>query len=827
MTTPTLQPQTLLALQYLFQTWKQDNAAQNYALWITSQCVWLCDNNDTTQTIDLTNVITSFLEPDSNNFLNTLEDTEQLEINLPEVNDTEEINPNLELEDIQEEALTVPITNQEEVTPALLPEKLSKIIQDIIQPCGSLTQTSTPPYTGITYQEKLQKILKRIKTRTRNKQDQTKLLEAYYYLGNLIDKCPNDHEDIQSIIEKTQGERRAQDTWKCAKQMKLLFSNRPIENISQTTHITYTMITKLTDAELSQVLSQIRTHGVHALAHIYLSDHIFSEHELFAWRAMMHAVGCNNITPFFKNETKIEFWTYATDSSSDKETLLNLYNMGLLKAPLVDENELADENESTDKRKLWNSFNQALTKNIHGINGMQRILSIIVDEFGPKKLQKKLKVSYNLYYTAKFYVYVNGPGCPAIKKPKITRSRITEVQDTQFLAIFNDKNNNKFEGIYPDGIKRTAFIAQLENGRYVYRKDLSGLCNICNNYGYMIFDELLVLIKANIHEQELQVEKVLPLKDRELVSKYKEKLIYFWAHQALFNKTNKIQIEVQAFDHWSLDTKQDAWFTASSFDSVFETLDPKPNWIKIFSDNGAHYYNSEMMALVTNWYQWYNIEVQDWYFFEPGEAKSLVDSHHATIRYSNKNQQLKARYIRIGYNLDSGKKIQEAIQDLSGTLVANLEPCRDHVAVKTIKQITSFFHWKWPISGELADSIIHKPTTGAIDYTQPKKPWIIPIPAENETNINYSFNQNKFDSKNLYPLAQGWALKSNQKLGQRGAGKRMTSKVRTYLEVYYLAGNINKTDRMSATQMVSALQDMVQEGELEFDEVLAIATVEK
>jgi hypothetical protein len=116
MITPTLQPQTLLALQYLFRTWKQDNAAQNNTLWITSQCVWLCDNNDTTQTIDLTDLITSFLEPDSNNFLNTLEDTEQLEINLPEVNDTEEINPNLELEDIQEETLSVPIVSQEEVT---------------------------------------------------------------------------------------------------------------------------------------------------------------------------------------------------------------------------------------------------------------------------------------------------------------------------------------------------------------------------------------------------------------------------------------------------------------------------------------------------------------------------------------------------------------------------------------------------------------------------------------------------------------------------------------------------------------------------------------
>ena len=154
-----LQPQTLLALQYLFQTWKQDDAAQNNTLWITSRCIWLCDNNDITQTIDLTNSITSFLKPDANNFSNALEDTEQLEINSLVVNDTEEINPNLELEDIQEETLSVPIISQKEVTPAPLSGKLTRIIQ-IIQPCGLLTRTTIFSYTGIIYQEKLQKILK-------------------------------------------------------------------------------------------------------------------------------------------------------------------------------------------------------------------------------------------------------------------------------------------------------------------------------------------------------------------------------------------------------------------------------------------------------------------------------------------------------------------------------------------------------------------------------------------------------------------------------------------------------------------------------------------
>src|SRR5260363_279800 len=119
MTTPTLQPQALLALQNLFQIWKQDNTAQNNSLCFTKQCIWLYDNNDITQTIDLINLITSFSELDSNNFLDTLIDTELLEINQLEVNNLEEVHSNLELEDVQEETLSFPIANQEEATPAI------------------------------------------------------------------------------------------------------------------------------------------------------------------------------------------------------------------------------------------------------------------------------------------------------------------------------------------------------------------------------------------------------------------------------------------------------------------------------------------------------------------------------------------------------------------------------------------------------------------------------------------------------------------------------------------------------------------------------------
>ncbi|CAG8722290.1 2157_t:CDS:1, partial [Cetraspora pellucida] len=38
-----------------------------------------------------------------------------------------------------------------------------------------------------------------------------------------------------------------------------------------------------------------------------------------------------------------------------------------------------------------------------------------------------------------------------------------------------------------------------------------------------------------------------------------------------------------------------------------------------------------------------------------------------------------------------------------------------------------------------------------------------------------------------FPLPSGWALKEKQKYGKKGAGKRITKKVRTILEEYFLA----------------------------------------
>ena len=98
---------------------------------------------------------------------------------------------------------------------------------------------------------------------------------------------------------------------------------------------------------------------------------------------------------------------------------------------------------------------------------------------------------------------------------------------------------------------------------------------------------------------------------------------------------NSSELNIAAYDHWSLDTKQDAWFTASCFEAVFETIEEKPKWISVISDNGSHYHNSELMAIIAHWYDWYQIQDCSWLFLEPGEAKTTIDSHHASVSFVN------------------------------------------------------------------------------------------------------------------------------------------------------------------------------------------------
>ena len=72
----------------------------------------------------------------------------------------------------------------------------------------------------------------------------------------------------------------------------------------------------------------------------------------------------------------------------------------------------------------------------------------------------------------------------------------------------------------------------------------------------------------------------------------------------------------------------------------------------------------------------------------------------------------------------------------------------------------------------------------------------------------------------------GWALKASQKFGKRGVGKRLSQEVRALLEGYFLAGNVNKSDRYTAQDLYEELVRHAQDGEIKMEKMPKVVTIQ-
>jgi len=89
--------------------------------------------------------------------------------------------------------------------------------------------------------------------------------------------------------------------------------------------------------------------------------------------------------------------------------------------------------------------------------------------------------------------------------------------------------------------------------------------------------------------------------------------------------------------------------------------------------------------------------------------------------------------------------------------------------------------------------------------------------------VTHLFNRNSLQD---FPLESGWALKTKQKYGKRGGGKRISKRVWKFLEEYFLEGDVDKSKRYTATTMLESLKRKVEEGELGEDEIPKLQTIQ-
>ncbi|GBC02273.1 hypothetical protein RclHR1_04530015 [Rhizophagus clarus] len=302
--------------------------------------------------------------------------------------------------------------------------------------------------------------------------------------------------------------------------------------------------------------------------------------------------------------------------------------------------------------------------------------------------------------------------------------------------------------------------------------------------------------------------KVLPQTARETKQDFYGKKGWSLHFVLVYVKSNNSQICIEAFDHWTCDAKQDAWFTASSLHGVIEALDKKPEWISIISDNGSHYHNSELMIILSYWKEWYNIKVNKWI-----------------------SQSIRRR-VKLGFEIRNGENIQERWPDeegLDGCIQARALPHIGEWKTFTPNQI---FNW-------MKDEVHMSQPQISLHMTS-KSSWKILITHSSSVSIkwlkvkqlqeelgnwgimvNEKENQTEMieilENEMAFPLLCDWALKHNQKYGKKGLGKRIAPQVIALLERFFLDGNVHKNRRMNGNNMQDKLVKKQESGKLAHD----------
>ncbi|CAG8783089.1 20685_t:CDS:2 [Gigaspora margarita] len=168
---------------------------------------------------------------------------------------------------------------------------------------------------------------------------------------------------------------------------------------------------------------------------------------------------------------------------------------------------------------------------------------------------------------------------------------------------------------------------------------------------------------------------------------------------------------------------------------------------------------------------------------------------------------------RVEHNPSTGDDISQAVKNLSGTAVANIELDHDdnNSKVKTI-----------PIND--VNDYKEDNELNFFFFVFKKKILIVRKRLKIKGNINVDQDSlviisipSMVDVEFL--LTKWWALKDNQKLGNRGSGSMIKKNIKSMLECFFLNKNRKSQDRMDAQTMHDKLLKYVKAKDIEAEDI--------
>ncbi|CAG8587159.1 3641_t:CDS:2, partial [Diversispora eburnea] len=196
------------------------------------------------------------------------------------------------------------------------------------------------------------------------------------------------------------------------------------------------------------------------LKKLYSSNHEINAREFRAWKAMLRNVGCEEITPFKKDQSQVEFWSRSLTPKIDKTNLEILYRQGFLIS--------IHFYLKNDIKTFWNSFRESLD------------------------------VSNNTIRYARKHAHLYRVSGKVFKKPIITHENFSEEIQQQLQVFLLDKAHVVMSSYKTDPVTNEP------EKKYIYCEDLRGLCQTCQKYGYEIFSDLSKYIEKHVNQSLIQ-----------------------------------------------------------------------------------------------------------------------------------------------------------------------------------------------------------------------------------------------------------------------------------------------------------------------------------
>ncbi|CAH1766757.1 8865_t:CDS:2, partial [Entrophospora sp. SA101] len=482
-----------------------------------------------------------------------------------------------------------------------------------------------------------------------------------------------------------------------------------------------------------------------ALQNFYPTNHVFNVREIAAWRAMLKATGCTEISPFEKEKSNYEFWTRAFDPSNDKNIMKMLYEKSFLNPNPSDVPDVSNE--------FWYCFQHSLDENKRGYDGKNRTLSTIADRFTYDELQKNLNVSSKTISRARTYAI---------------RTLIDEIDLSQRHLKF--------------GYGKELRIDSLGNSYHV------DCIQHCLPYAFGQCSQLHLETCAECKKLENLFATLVTLLPEETVILSE-------------NRGEDIVSAAKGICGTSIANIEP---NRSSEKKKKTSLPGISNWFEFrwpVEGEYAGYICARSLPNFGKWKYFSPAIIQKQEKPTPTLSDHTIPDSKWIIPMPSNNTSNPSRW--------SISKIKEEM------IKYNLEIDNNSSRVELVALLRE------AIDNETKMKITETDAINDMNERDVKK---------RKSESNLSENVGKIDNNNdiieVDYFVIGWALKENQIYGKKGGGKQIGDKVKEYLQIYFLSGNMDRSQRFSAKDMLEELEERVKLGELTSEELPTIKTIE-